>query len=276
MEKQKSITTKAAGHISSGFQNTRLHHRSRKRIKELGEVFTPDAYVVDMLKLMNQKNRDLWSNENIILFEPCCGHGNIVAIIYKNRLLGLYKKALQLGCENPVLYAVANALNTLWAIDIDSRNVVHSKVRLFESSLEFIKEKAGISNDISVISSEPEFFAHLMCAINWHIKENETLSSLSDDENAQTNASKIQAGQKWFQKNGHNPIDFENSWANHFQTQQADKLLPFVFKRANRFIENLLSGNGRHDAEFEFANFLIREPTSTSRRTIRTKDLATG
>ena len=103
------------------YQESRLHHRSRKRIKELGEVFTPEAYVADMLKLIGQNNRGLWSNEDVSFFEPCCGHGNIVTLIYKKRLDGLYKKSQQQGNKNPAYHAVANAVNTLWAIDIDAR-----------------------------------------------------------------------------------------------------------------------------------------------------------
>ncbi|MEE9494100.1 MAG: hypothetical protein V3W04_12055, partial [Gammaproteobacteria bacterium] len=180
--------------------------------------------------------------------------GNIVSLIYKKRLDSLYKKSQRQGNKNPAYHAVANAVNTLWAIDIDAQNVIHCKTRLLESSLAFIKEKTDVSSDISVISSEPEFFAHLLCAINWHIKENETLSSLSDDEHAQINASKTHAGQQWFLKNGHHPLDFENSWVMHFQAQKENKLLPFMYKRANRFIKTLLTGNGRQDVEFEFAD----------------------
>ena len=165
-EKEITTTRKTISQTPDWRQESRLFHRSRKRIKELGEVFTPETYVIDMLKLINRNNRGLWSDEHICFFEPCCGHGNIIEVIYRKRLEGLYKKARRLDYEKPAFYAVANAINTLWAIDIDTRNVVHSKMRLLESSLKLIKEKTSISNDISIISSEPEFFAHLLCAIN--------------------------------------------------------------------------------------------------------------
>ena len=62
-----------------------LSHRSKNRIKILGEVFTPESYVEDMLNILSKDNKNIWSDENIIFFEPNCGHGNIVIQIYKKR-----------------------------------------------------------------------------------------------------------------------------------------------------------------------------------------------
>ena len=59
------------------------NHRSRERIKDMGEVFTPDQYVQQMLALFNDK---LWADENAIFFEPSCGHGNIVLPILEKRI----------------------------------------------------------------------------------------------------------------------------------------------------------------------------------------------
>ncbi len=59
----------------------KLFHRSKDRIKDLGEVFTPSSYVEDMLNLLVKDKRDLWSDEQISFFEPCSGHGNIVLAI---------------------------------------------------------------------------------------------------------------------------------------------------------------------------------------------------
>src|SRR4051812_561909 len=102
-----------------------LFHRSRERIKDLGEVFTPEKYVEDMLDLFCKDKRGLWADEDVSFFEPTCGHGNFVIAIYKRRVEAIYKKALSQQIRDPALYAVANAINTLWAIDIDSKNVIH-------------------------------------------------------------------------------------------------------------------------------------------------------
>jgi len=71
-----------------------LFHRSRERIRDLGEVFTPDKYVEDMLDLLGQECKNFWANENRVFFEPCCGHGNIVLAIYRRRLQAIYQQAV--------------------------------------------------------------------------------------------------------------------------------------------------------------------------------------
>jgi len=258
------------------YKGEKLFHRSRKRIRELGEVFTPEAYVTDMLKLISQNNKGLWSSENVCFFEPCCGHGNIVSLLYKKRLDGLYKKAQRKGIQSPALFAIANAVNTLWAIDIDAQNIVQCKTRLLAISLAFIKEKMNFSDVQSVIVFDPEFFAHLLCAINWHIVENDTLSCLSEEKSAQANACKTLTGQQWFMKNGYQPINFEKSWINHFTKQQVSNLRPFVYKQAARFIKNLLDGKTNHDKVFEFADFINYEHKSAVKRPSQNKKLATG
>ncbi len=229
-----------------------------------------------MLALIGQDNEEVWSDKDISFFEPCCGHGNIVTVIYKKRLEGFYSKAQLHGFKQPALYAVANAMNTLWAIDIDPQNVAHCKMRVLRHTLEFVSEKMGILDVASVIAQDPEFFAHLFCAINWHIHENETLSSLSCADTAEVNAGKTQAGQRWILRNGHRPIDFNTSWTDHFQAQKADDLIPFDFEKSTRFIKSVLAGNGRSGGEFGFADFLIRKPKTASDRLVRTKDRATG
>ncbi|MFN8369586.1 MAG: hypothetical protein U0T83_03050 [Bacteriovoracaceae bacterium] len=119
----------------------KLFHRSKDRIKDLGEVFTPESYVEDMLNLLAKDNRGLWSDEEISFFEPCAGHGNIVLAIYKRRLEAIYKKAVSQGLSNKTdeapFYAVANAINTLWAIDIDSKNVENCRSRILSTTLNF-------------------------------------------------------------------------------------------------------------------------------------------
>ncbi|MCF6236539.1 MAG: hypothetical protein L3J70_09260 [Gammaproteobacteria bacterium] len=233
-----------------------LSHRSRKRIKELGEVFTPEASIVDMLKLLDRSRRGIWGNENITFFEPCCGHGNMVVVIYRKRLQGLYKKALQRGEKKPAYYAVANAINSLWAIDIDPLNITHCRARVLATTMEFIKEKTGTSSARKIIAKETSFFGHLLCAINWHIHENETLSSLSGAKDAETAAGKTQAGHRWFRKYGHRPLNFQTSWTDHFKSNPADKIIRISHRQADRWVKNLIAGKQCSDSIFQFADFL--------------------
>nr|BFD61106.1 hypothetical protein CKG001_32130 [Bdellovibrio sp. CKG001] len=251
-----------------------LSHRSRDRIKDLGEVFTPETYVEDMLNLLAKDKRGLWSDEETVFFEPCAGHGNIVIPIYKRRLDGIYKKAIAQGLcgrsEAP-LYAVANALNTLWAIDIDPKNVDNCRSRVLLATLDFLKRKLKVENDAILFSKKRNFFAHVLSAIKWHIDENETLSALSNSENAKTHAQLTKSGGKWFSQNGHQPMNFDLSWVNFYESCEASKTIPLEYERSVRFIDAVLSGKLRGFEDYGFAKAVVEitKPHDTARKASR-------
>ncbi len=239
------------------FDVDKLSHRTKGRIKKLGEVFTPELYVEDMLTLLYKDNKNIWSDENIIFFEPSCGHGNIVIQIYEKRLEGIYKKSLSLGIKKPAFHAVANAINTIWAVDIDHNNVVHCQSRVLNITLHFLKEKLGIKNEYEILSQERDFAAHLLCSIKWNIYENDTLSALSNNDTAKENAVKTKSSWKWFKKNGHKPIDHELCWIAFFKKCLAKNSTPIVHKRAIHFVNKILIGKANGFEEFEFAKYLF-------------------
>jgi hypothetical protein len=234
-----------------------LSHRSKNRIKILGEVFTPEVYVEDMLNLLYKDNKSIWFDENVIFFEPSCGHGNIVIQIYKKRLEAIYKKSLSMGVRKATFHAIANAINTLWAIDIDPNNVIHCQSRVIKTTFEFLKKKLGIENEYKIIQQEQDFIAHLLCAIKWSIHENETLSALSDSSTAEKNATKTKSGSKWFKKNGHHPIDYELCWVTYFNNCLTKNSIPIVYKRAINFVNKILIGKPSDFNEFNFAKDLF-------------------
>lgn len=258
----------------------KLFHRSKDRIKDLGEVFTPELYVEDMLNLLAKDKRGFWSDEDISFFEPCSGHGNIVLPIYKRRLEGIYKKAVAQGwsgkSSDAPYYAVANALNTLWAIDIDPKNVENCRSRVLSATLAFLKTKLEITSDRVLFSSKRAFFAHVLSAIKWHIDENETLSALSTPENAKISANLTKAGAKWFSQNGHHPMDFDLSWVNFYESCEASSTIPLEYERSLIFIDGIISGQFRGFEDFEFAKAVIdiNKPQDTARKL--TRSLAVG
>ena len=237
-----------------------MNHRSKKRIQDLGEVFTPEAYVEEMLDLIAKDKRNFWSDEDIVFFEPCCGHGNIVLPIYRRRLEAIYKKALAQGfgkTKEAPLYAVANALNTLWAIDIDEKNVENTRSRVLHESVEFLKQKLSINNNQTLISKNKEFFSHVLSALRWHIDENETLSALSTDKDAKTSANITKAGSKWFSQNGHNELDFDLTWVSFFESCESSKTVPLEYERSVKFINSFVAGKLKGFEEFNFAKVVL-------------------
>lgn len=253
-----------------------ISHRSRERVKGLGEVFTPESYVEDMLDLLCKDKRGFWSDEDISFFEPSCGHGNIVIAILKRRLEALHKKSLSSGTKEAPLFAVANAINTLWAIDIDSKNIEQCRTRVFTVVVDFLREKLNLRDELSFIDKNQDFFSHVICAINWQITENETLSSLSNNIDAAENARKTKSGAKWFSQNAHRQINFELSWTNHFEKCESEKSIPIDFERANRFIKSIVNGGAKGFSEFDFAKRTLSADKTVVPTSRRNKDLTAG
>lgn len=238
----------------------KLSHRSRSRIKDLGEVFTPESYVEDMLDLLAKSKKGMWSDEELSFFEPCAGHGNIVTAIFKRRLDGLYKKAAAQGMCDAAYFAVANSINSIWAIDVDPKNIENCRSRVLAATFDFLKRKTDTSNISQIITAKADFFAHVLSAIKWHIEVNETLSALSDKSSAKSSSNLTKVGGRWFTQNGHQPLDFNLTWATFFKSCKTNKTIPMEYERSLRFVESISCGKLRGFDDFEFAKpFLIVE-----------------
>lgn len=92
--------------------------KSRKRVKEFAEVFTPSHIVKDMCDLVPS---EIWDNIESTFLEPACGNGNFLAEIFARKL----KRCKD---EKDGL----KALNSIFGIDIQSDNVEESRERLFQ------------------------------------------------------------------------------------------------------------------------------------------------
>ncbi len=253
-----------------------LFHRSKERILELGEVFTPEQYVEDMLDLLSKGKRNFWNNEENIFLEPSCGHGNIVIPLYRRRLEAFFRKAQSLDIKNPALYAIANAINTLWAIDIDAKNIQNCRTRLLVVSLEFLKTKTSVTSDYALIQKNQKFFAHFICALKWQIHENETLSSLAKKDVASRRAGQTKIGGRWFQSHGHRQLNFELSWVTFFRECEQDKVIPMEYERSLKFIDSVISGSNRGFNDFEFAKFLIPDSKTSEKQPHLSRSASVG
>jgi hypothetical protein len=236
-----------------------LFHRSKDRIKNLGEVFTPEEKVEEMLDLLGKKKSKIWSDDEISFFEPCCGHGNIVLSIFKRRLEGFYKKSLKTYGKQAGLFAVANSINTLWAIDIDSENVLSCRSRLLYECVRFLRDKMNYKNTKILVEENDDFFIHLVSAIKWHVEINESLSSLSDDLGALASASVTRSGEKWLKENGHKPMNFELSWVDFYNECETSHLEPLEYEKSARTIDKIIKRKGKISSEFDFAKVLLLE-----------------
>ena len=103
--------------------------KSRKRVKDFGEVYTPPRIVKEMCDLVPQ-----WSLEQTFL-EPACGNGNFLVEVLKRKLA---------MCANADDIRIA--VCSIYGVDLLSDNVREAKARMYE-----MIRNAGVSFDAEEI-----------------------------------------------------------------------------------------------------------------------------
>ena len=101
------------------------HIKSRKRVADHGEVFTPSHIVNAMLELVKQETERIDSR----FLEPACGTGNFLAEILERKLRVVESRygTSQLDYER---YAIL-AISSIYGIDILEDNVAECRNRLY-------------------------------------------------------------------------------------------------------------------------------------------------
>jgi hypothetical protein len=86
--------------------------KSKKRVKEQGEVFTPPILVNQLLDAVEDRLKDCSKT----ILDPTCGNDNILVEVLRRRI--------DLGCDKIA------ALSTIYGIDIMQDNIDECKNRL--------------------------------------------------------------------------------------------------------------------------------------------------
>lgn len=97
--------------------------RSRERVKDHGEVFTPQWVVDEMLELIPEA---AWQDPAYVFIEPTCGNGNFLVRILEKRIAS--------GIS------VLDALNTIIGMDISDINIADSRKRMYDIALKHSKK----------------------------------------------------------------------------------------------------------------------------------------
>jgi len=98
--------------------STEVLIKSKQRVKENGEVYTPSNTVSEMLSYVSE---DFWINNKTFL-EPSCGNGNI--------LIKILEKKIAYGIN------ILEAIQTIYGVDILEDNVKESRIRMFKILIE--------------------------------------------------------------------------------------------------------------------------------------------
>ena len=89
--------------------------RSKERVADLGEVFTPGHIVEDMHKLIPEES---WADPTMIYLEPTCGNGQFV--------VKAVEKKIEAGLS-PI-----DACNTVFGLDIMADNIEECRRRVWD------------------------------------------------------------------------------------------------------------------------------------------------
>lgn len=126
-------------------RSDKIYIKSRARVKEFGEVFTPERIVREMCDLIPSET---WDNIESTFLEPCCGTGNFLVEIFARKL----KRCKD---ERDGLKALASIVG----IDIQADNVQESQKRLM---VQFLQAYPNAS-ELSILLAEGILENNILC-----------------------------------------------------------------------------------------------------------------
>ena len=114
--------------------------KSKKRVKDFGEVYTQEREINAMLDLVKEESYRMDS----LFLEPTCGNGNFLVEILKRKLSVRSSKE-----------EVVKALRSIYAIDVLEDNVLESKKRLYDLVKEYLtEEEAFLIMDQNIVCGD--------------------------------------------------------------------------------------------------------------------------
>lgn len=101
--------------------------KSKSRVKENGEVFTPNKTVCDMMDLLKEEGYRVESK----VLEPSCGNGNFLVEILKRKTQEVYQRYLNSNNDIDVYNLnLAIAVSNIYGVDIMPDNISEAQSRL--------------------------------------------------------------------------------------------------------------------------------------------------
>lgn len=97
--------------------------KSKQRVKDAGEVFTPRWVVRDMLDL--DEIKDMSFELDTTFLEPACGNGNFIIQILLRKMTSVSKEAFDID--------VARSVASIYGVDIAEDNVKETRARMMNA-----------------------------------------------------------------------------------------------------------------------------------------------
>ncbi|MDO4507928.1 MAG: hypothetical protein Q4B65_00850 [Candidatus Saccharibacteria bacterium] len=129
MQKKNTKTTEAYGKAKI--------IKSKKRVRDAGEVFTQPREVNNILALTQATSNRYWR-----FLEPTCGNGNFLEAILRQRLEHLKQDRIEWHPKNRE-FSVLKILSTIYGVDIAKDNISECKKRLKNVVFEFLSKRSS-------------------------------------------------------------------------------------------------------------------------------------
>lgn len=105
--------------------------KSKERVRDLAEVYTPTHIISDMLDLpgVKEASEDIWTT----FLEPACGDGRFLEAIVGRKIDALfasYKRAGRRPQDETLEFNLIAAVSTVYGIDICRQNVAEARARV--------------------------------------------------------------------------------------------------------------------------------------------------
>tara|TARA_Y100001960_G_scaffold110042_1_gene117939 strand:- start:18201 stop:18803 length:603 start_codon:yes stop_codon:yes gene_type:complete len=145
--------------------------KSKKRVKELAEVYTNEREVNAMLDLIPINNPK--EQLDYTYLEPACGNGNFLIKILERKLNSIEK---QKNYKNNLKYfelLILKSISTIYAIDICKENIEESKERLFN----------GLKSFFDLRRNTEDMSEDFIKSINYILNKNIVVGNSIDDNN---------------------------------------------------------------------------------------------
>lgn len=121
-------------------ENKEVLIKSRERVKQFGEVYTPAWMVSDMCDMVPQLRLDdttysLEDKLNFTVLEPTCGNGNFLVELLRRKLHFAFS-----ADEDDLVINLFKAVSSLQGIDIQRDNVIETRERMHDIIVSIYEE----------------------------------------------------------------------------------------------------------------------------------------
>ena len=145
--------------------------KSKKRVKELAEVYTNEREVNSMLDLIPIKSAE--EQLSYTYLEPACGNGNFLIKILERKLNSIKNQKNYNDTLKQDELLILKSISTIYAIDICPENVFESKERLFN----------GIKSYFDLTRNKEDMSEYFIKSINYILNKNIVVGNSIDENN---------------------------------------------------------------------------------------------